>query len=50
MIILITIELYNYRSTQGKKYNCDWLWENLSVTDKNKNLEIHDSIIKSVIF
>ena len=37
VIILITIELLNYiiknhRSTQGKNYNCDWLWENLSVT------------------
>ena len=35
------IELYNvknYRYTQGKNYNCNWLWENLSLTDKDTNL------------
>ena len=34
--------------TQGKNYNCDWLQENLSVTDKDKNLVIHNLIIESV--
>ena len=33
--------------TQGKNDDCDWLWENLSVTDKDKNLEIHNLIIES---
>ena len=55
VIILIAIELLNYiilknyKYTQGKNDNCDWLWENLSVTDKDKNLEIHNSIIESII-
>ena len=53
VIILIAIELLNYiikkitsSYTQGKNDNCDWLWENLSVTDKD---EIHNSIIESII-
>ena len=45
------IDLYslkNYKYTQGKNYNCDWLWETLSATDKDKNLVIHNLIIESV--
>ena len=29
---------------------CDWLWENPPVTHKDKYLEIHNSIIRSVIY
>ena len=28
---------------------CDWLWENPPLTHKDKYLEIHNSIIQSVI-
>ena len=31
------------------EYNCDWLWENPPVTHKYKYLEIHNSIIQSII-
>ena len=28
---------------------CDWLWENPPLTHKDKYLEIHNSIIQSVV-
>ena len=47
MVIVKSVELGSIN--KHNFYICDWLWENLPVTHKDKYLEIRNSIIQSVI-
>ena len=46
--VIISIEGNNYYNNLMHNI-CDWLWENLPLTHKDKYLEIRNSIIQSVI-